>query len=71
MLFLDRCGSQQSRPLRLCLVYSRGPVHLRLKSPKRLNDPTNCHFNNLNFCQRYSTQSLSCPYLKLTRAIEK
>lgn len=71
MLFLDRCGSQRSRPLRFSMVYSRGPVHLCLKSPKRLNDPTNCHFNNLNLCQCYSTQKFKLSLSKNNSSLEK
>ena len=70
MLFLDRCGSQRSRPLRFSMVYSRGPVHLCLKSPKRLNDPTNCHFNNLNLCQCYSTQKFKLSLSKNNSSLE-
>ena len=70
MLFLDRCGSQRSRPLRFSMVYSRGPVHLCLKSPKRLMTQQIATSTIWTYANVIQHKSLSCPYLKITRALK-
>ena len=70
MLFLDRCGSQRSRPLRFSMVYSRGQYICASSLRNAWMTQQIATSTIWTFANVIQLKSLSCPYLKITRALK-